>query len=129
MNLWADNKEGRPVDNCRIIEMLRALDCNVASLIYFSRELAAMHSRMVEIIEALYKWDTKDNSCISESDSKKAANDSFLAATKVQARSVMNRENIIGIMKKYGFNIKGQITPLEIHIATETEISQKKTEK
>ena len=119
MNLWADNKEGRPVNDCRIIEMLRALDCNVSSLIFFSRELAAMHSRMVKIIEALYKWDMKDNTCIPEADFRKVANDSFLEATTASQRSAMSREDIKSIMKKYGFDIKGEITPLEIHIATE----------
>jgi uncharacterized protein len=119
MNVWGDNKEGRPVDNCRIIEMLRGLDSNAASLVWFSRELAAMHRRIIDIIEALYKWDMKDNSCISDTVCKKAVEDSIETAASVHRKGRLNREDIISVVKKYGYEIKGEISPLEIHIATE----------
>ena len=88
MNVWRDNEEGRPVDDCRIIEQLRALDCNAASLFYASRELACIANRITEIIEALYKWDTKDN-VISDTEEKEAVKESFLNATSAQSRSHM----------------------------------------
>ena len=119
MNVWADNKEGRPVDDCRIIEMLRALDCNAATLIHCSRQLAAMHARIIDIIEALYKWDMNDNSLLSDAKLIQVVNDSFINATKAKRRSQMNREHITKILKKFGWEVSGDLTPLEYHIATE----------
>ena len=118
MNLWGDNKEGRPVDDCRIIEQLRALDSDAASLFHYARELACVANRITENIEALYKWDMKDN-VISDTKEKEAVKESFLNATSARARSHLSNENVKKIMKKFGFVIKGGISPLDIHMATE----------
>ena len=98
MNVWKD-KDGRPVGDCRIIEMLRALDSNAASLIFFSRELANVHNRIIKIIESLYRWDMDDSSVISDAEYTQAVNDSFITASKGVIRSHINREEITSILK------------------------------
>jgi len=121
MNVWGGNKEGRPVDKCRIIDILRALDCNAASLVFYARELSCMHSRIISIIEALYKWDMDDNSAISDSDYKKKANNSFEDAITARLRSEMSKDNITTILKKFGGDINDPdaLSPLQFHMATE----------
>jgi len=119
MNVWGDKEEGRPVDDCQIIDMLRALDSNAASLIFFSRELSCMYTRIISIIEALYKWDMNDNSGISDSDCKTAVNDSIETAAKHRLRSRISKDQITDILKKFGWDIgQDAISPLEFHIAT-----------
>jgi hypothetical protein len=121
MNVWGKDEEGRPVDKCRIIEMLQALDCNAASLIFYARELSYMHTRIISIIEALYKWDINDNSATSDSKLESAVSDSFDNATKARLRSKMNRDNVTAILKKFGWDIEdpNMLSPLEFHMATE----------
>jgi hypothetical protein len=115
MNVWNDNREGADVEKCRIIEELRSLDCEAASLIYQSRLMAAMYGRINRLIETLYKKEIGDDSVTVNSDDKDNAFNNAMSAHQKQA---MSKEDIQRVFAVWGFDVSPEcsIVPLENHI-------------
>ena len=118
MNIWGDDK-----NNCRIIQELRYLDSEVASLAYISRELFSMHGRLCRLIETLYKWDAgQDPGGKTEeqaADYKQALDKSMSPKAKAQIAV----DDIYKIFREWGFELKpdAAIVPPVSHIEAETK--------
>lgn len=118
MNIWEGAK-----NNCRIINELRQLDSEIASLAFMSRELCAMHVRLSRLIETFYKLDTGENpGGMTEEQADEDYKKAFNTATRVRAKAKIDISHINKIFSEWGFKLEPgtSIVPLVNHIQAET---------